>query len=347
MAVVEKGGREARSDYQLLWTGPRGLASLVAVRIHTGRTHQVRVHMAHIGNPLLGDATYGSRENAEWSRRPDMLASLAPRQMLHAFYLSFAHPESGEQVTLWRKPPEDFRKLLGGLTSECLRVGIVGMPGCGKSSLLGFLRDAGLPTFSADDSVTSLYGPDGDGAAMISQRFGGKYSLDDGAVDRPALFAAMKKSDNLCREVMDMVHPMVRHECDEFFKTHRDEPVAFAEIPLLLEGGWHKDGHVDFVVGIKCSDSKRTGEFRQARGMSSEALATFDSWQWPEEEKLKQCDMVLSNNNDLESLKSEAEVLHEKALEFLQKRNDEFSCWLDELWPSLAAEFDQLEKSDN
>ena len=118
MAVVEKGGREARSDYRLLWTGPRGLASLVGVRIHTGRTHQIRVHMTHIGTPLLGDGTYGSRENALWSRRPDKLAELAPRQMLHAFYLSFAHPESGQQITLWRKPPEDFCTLLSGLTRE-------------------------------------------------------------------------------------------------------------------------------------------------------------------------------------------------------------------------------------
>ena len=115
MAVLPKGGREARSEYRVLWTGPRGLASLVAVRIHTGRTHQIRVHMAHIGHPLLGDAAYGPRENAEWARRPDRLARMAPRQMLHAFYLSVPHPATGEPVTRWLAPPEDFRALLAGL----------------------------------------------------------------------------------------------------------------------------------------------------------------------------------------------------------------------------------------
>jgi len=339
MAVVEKGGREAKSDYRVLWTGPRGLASLVAVRIHTGRTHQIRVHMAHIGHPLLGDKAYGPRENSEWFRRPDSLGDLAPRQMLHAFYLSFTHPDSGERIALWRKPPEDFRTLLAALPRECLRVGIVGMPGCGKSSLLGFLREKGLPTFSADESVAVLYGTDGDGAAMIRQRFGGAYSFDDGAVDKPALFEAMKQSESLRREVMDMIHPMVRHECEEFFKVHRDEPAAFAEIPLLLEGGWHSEGRVDYVAGVRCPAEKRTGELREARGLSSGILAIFDSWQWPEEEKLKQCDVVLSNSMGLDVLRGEADSLHERTLEYSRQRNAEFSLWLEGLWPDLAEEF--------
>ena len=343
MAVVEKGGREARSDYRLIWTGPRGLASLVAVRIHTGRTHQVRVHMAHIGNPLLGDGTYGPRENAEWSRRPDSLAGLAPRHMLHAFYISFAHPQSGERVTCWHKPPDDFRTLLAGLPRECVRVGIVGMPGCGKSSMLGFLREKGLPTFSADDCVADLYAPGRDGALMIRQRFGGQYSLDDGAVDKPALFAAMKQSESLRREVMDMIHPMVRHKCEQFFRSHRDEPAAFAEVPLLLEGGWHQDGMIDYVAGIRCAREKRIGELRQARGVSSETLALFDSWQWPEKEKLKQCDLVLNNDKGLDALRSQAGLLQEKAQEHFKHRDKDLATWLEELWPGLAQEFDRGE----
>ena len=142
-----------------------------------------------------------------------------------------------------------------------------------------------------------------------------------------------------------MIHPMVRHECEEFFKVHRDAPVAFAEIPLLLEGNWHKDGHVDFVAGVKCPDTKRTGELREARGMSNEVLATFDSWQWPEEEKLKQCDIVLRNDKGLDALKAEAKMLQEKTAEILQQRDDEFSRWLEDLWPRLAEEFDQLAES--
>ncbi len=340
MAVVEKGGREAKSDYRVLWTGPRGLASLVAVRIHTGRTHQIRVHMAHIGHPLLGDAPYGSRHQADWLRRPDRLAELAPRQMLHAFYLSFAHPESDEQVTLWKKPPQDFLDLLSGLKRECLRVGVVGMPGSGKSATINFLRDAKLPAFSADESVAELYGSGGDGAVMIQQRFGGQYTLSDGAVDKPALFKAMCDSEGKRREIMDMIHPMVRHACEAFFQSHRDEKICYAEIPLLLEGGWHERGHVDGVVGVRCPDEKRTGELREIRGLDTETLAIFDSWQWPEEKKLEACDLLIENCGSLDDLKAEVERLRDWATERLEQRNAEFADWLDALWPRLAAEFE-------
>jgi 23S rRNA pseudouridine1911/1915/1917 synthase len=345
MAVVEKGGRDAKSNYRVLWTGPRGLASLVAIRIHTGRTHQIRVHMAHIGHPLLGDGVYGSRENIDWSRRPDRLAELAPRQMLHAFYLSFKHPDNGEQVTLYRQPPEDFQTLLGALTRECLRVGIVGMPGSGKSSVAAALREAGKPVFSADESVARLYGPDGDGAGMIRQRFGGEFSAEDGSVDKPALFAAMKKSDNMRREIMDLVHPMVRHECDEFFKANRDEPVAYAEIPLLLENGWNESGHVDAVVGVDCSPEKRTGELRNLRGLDEETLAVFDSWQWAEKDKLAACDLVLKNNEGLDELAAEAHRLRHWAEARFDQRNADFASWLEDLWPQLAEEFDKESKA--
>lgn len=343
MAVVEKGGREAKSDYRVLWTGPRGLASLVAVRIHTGRTHQIRVHMAHIGHPLLGDGPYGSRENAEWLRRPDRLASLAPRQMLHAFYLSFAHPDSGEKVTLWRQPPEDFLSLLGALTRECLRVGIVGMPGSGKSAVVRCLRDAGLPAFSADESVAELYGPDGDGSAMIRQRFGGQYSMDNGAVDKPRLFAAMRESEGFRREIMDTIHPMVRHACEMFFKENRDIPVAYAEIPLLLESGWHETGYVDAVAGVRCPDDKRTGELRKIRGLDVETMAVFDSWQWAEKDKLAACDLLIENCAGLDELCKETERLNEWALERFAQRNAEFDSWMNGLWATLAEEFDHEE----
>lgn len=101
MAVVGAGsGRVARTDYRRLAVGDVAgrEVSLVECRLHTGRTHQVRVHLRSIGHPLLGDALYGGPAGAPWPSR----------QMLHAWRLSFAHPGHGRSCTFRRDPPPDF-----------------------------------------------------------------------------------------------------------------------------------------------------------------------------------------------------------------------------------------------
>ena len=164
MAVAAKGGREARSSWRLVWSSPDGTASLLEVAIATGRTHQIRVHMAAIGHPIVGDAVYGPRENAVWKRRSGPLAKLAPRQMLHAWNLTFTHPILGRQLTFRLPPPADFWRLLLLLGRRPQRVGLVGMPGCGKSTLLQMFGATGFPVFSADAVVAALYAAGGDGA---------------------------------------------------------------------------------------------------------------------------------------------------------------------------------------
>lgn len=77
-----------------------GTAALLEVELGTGRQHQVRVHLAHIGHPVLGDRVY-AREPGD-----------APRQMLHARVLGFRHPETGQQVLVESPLPEDFRSVL-------------------------------------------------------------------------------------------------------------------------------------------------------------------------------------------------------------------------------------------
>lgn len=85
-------------------------ATLVEVEIKTGRTHQIRVHMAYMGHPILGDKTYGSARTTKVSGRiePD-------RQMLHAESLSFLHPETGHPMTFSAPPPQDMLAVIDGL----------------------------------------------------------------------------------------------------------------------------------------------------------------------------------------------------------------------------------------
>ena len=99
MAVTEKG-RPAVTHYETLAAGP--LASLLRVRIETGRTHQIRVHLAHLGQPVVGDSTYGRARHG----LPDGLK--IPRQMLHAHVLKIAHPRDGRPLVFTAPPPPDF-----------------------------------------------------------------------------------------------------------------------------------------------------------------------------------------------------------------------------------------------
>jgi 23S rRNA pseudouridine1911/1915/1917 synthase len=88
-----------------------GLADLVRVRLGTGRTHQIRVHLAHVGHPVVGDREYafgGSRRVTPSERRAaERLEALAPRQLLHAALLAFAHPVTGEALRIASEWPAD------------------------------------------------------------------------------------------------------------------------------------------------------------------------------------------------------------------------------------------------
>jgi len=112
MAVVV-GGRPALTRYRLLRSFARGAASLVECRLATGRTHQIRVHMAAIGHPLLGDPVYGGRRP-----RGDVLApALAGfgRQALDAVTLGFAHPTRGDTLRFTKKYDNEFNELISKL----------------------------------------------------------------------------------------------------------------------------------------------------------------------------------------------------------------------------------------
>ncbi len=91
------------------------LASLVQCRLETGRTHQIRVHMAHVGHPVVGDPDYGQAFRTKANRLPEPARSLAknfPRQALHAQLLAFPHPVTGEMMRFEAELPEDMAELV-------------------------------------------------------------------------------------------------------------------------------------------------------------------------------------------------------------------------------------------
>jgi 23S rRNA pseudouridine1911/1915/1917 synthase len=123
--AVRAGGREAVTHWQVLegYAGADGkpVASLLACTLETGRTHQIRVHLAHIGHPIMGDNTYGTGFKTKASRLgPKARAALEAlgRQALHAYLLNIEHPETSENLAFRSELPGDLRRLRGALAAN-------------------------------------------------------------------------------------------------------------------------------------------------------------------------------------------------------------------------------------
>ena len=118
--TVADGGRHAVTHAAVV--ARFGIADLVRVRLGTGRTHQIRVHLAHIGHPVVGDREYafgGSRRVTPSERRSaERLEELAPRQLLHAAALAFTHPVTGARVALTSEWPADLRPALADAAAD-------------------------------------------------------------------------------------------------------------------------------------------------------------------------------------------------------------------------------------
>lgn len=115
MAVLSQGGKRAVTHYRVLTRFPHH--THIRVKLETGRTHQIRVHMAHIGFPLVGDATYGKRFKIPKGATAELIETLKsfPRQALHAANLGLEHPATGEYCE-WSAPvPTDMQELLAAL----------------------------------------------------------------------------------------------------------------------------------------------------------------------------------------------------------------------------------------
>ena len=315
MAVVpeKKGGKNAHTEWLRLYADPEGLFSVAAVTIHTGRTHQIRVHMAETGHPLVGDPVYA----------PADVAAMAPRQMLHAYAIEFEHPvHSGQTMSFICPLPTDLEECIRKLSMKHARIVLTGCPGCGKSAALAMLGRMGFRTMSADQLVAEQYEPGADGWHLLRRHYGTRFTPDDSKpVDKKALAAAMA-DPVLRREINSLIHPLVFASVHDFFAQNED---SAAEVPLWFEAekplhamrvssapalaahGRHTEGEVPLppypptVITMTCPEKTRHDRLR-LRGWSDDTIALVDSWQLHESEKAARADHVVANNGSMEDL---------------------------------------------
>lgn len=108
--AVTAAGKPALTRYKLIESYAGGVASRVECRLASGRTHQIRVHMTHLGHPLIGDPLYGRAPRRLAGPGWDAVTQF-PRQALHAAVLGFVHPSNGQTLRFERAPPQDMTEL--------------------------------------------------------------------------------------------------------------------------------------------------------------------------------------------------------------------------------------------
>jgi 23S rRNA pseudouridine1911/1915/1917 synthase len=114
--TVDRRGKEALTQYKV--AGTAGPCDVLDLTLGTGRTHQIRVHLRHVGKPVLGDSTYGGR--GKWAttltatdrQKVDAALKVLKRQALHAVRLSLAHPRTGQTMSFEAEWPADMKKAL-------------------------------------------------------------------------------------------------------------------------------------------------------------------------------------------------------------------------------------------
>jgi dephospho-CoA kinase len=190
---------------------------------------------------------------------------------------------------------------------SALRVGLTGGIGSGKSTVAGWLRDAGFEVVDADLLVAGLYKPGGEGAAAVRDLLGPGMLNEEGGVDH-AKVAARVFSDPQARRALELaIHPLVRKSFQQI--EERTPGMVVLEATLLVEAGYGPD--FDLIVAVEAPCELRL-ERAVARGMSDEAVRGRLLAQGDGEERREAAHRMLDNSGDLDYLRRQVDELVEE-----------------------------------
>lgn len=294
MACSPKG-KYAYTEYKTLCTVASNrypsAVSLLSIRIATGRTHQIRVHLASIGHPIIGDTLYGAKQ-----------CSFISRPLLHAFRIIFEHPIQKRSMEYMKMPPKDFEDAFIACATQSTKVILTGCAGSGKSTVLQYFIQEGIPCCSTDNIVESLYCKENSLWHYCRQSYGTRFLNQDDTINKHALLLAMKESPQIKKEIERVTHSFVAHAVHEFWKNHIHAPYTIVEVPLYFESeDFRKNCPAGTIIAVISKEEERKKRMH-SKGWDKEKIEYVVKNQYDDTYKKEHADYIIENNSTLEDL---------------------------------------------
>lgn len=191
-------------------------------------------------------------------------------------------------------------------------IGLTGGIGSGKSSASSLFQELGAGVVDTDEIAHALTGPGGAAIPEIRRQFGADYIAADGSLDRPRMRRLIFGDPASKKKLETILHPLIRRQSQAQIAAMQ-QPYTLVVVPLLLETGAYRE-LISRVLVVDCSEEQQIARTVQRSRLTADEVRAIMAAQLPRNERLSRADDVLHNDNDIASLRRQAEILHAKYL---------------------------------
>ena len=191
-------------------------------------------------------------------------------------------------------------------------IGLTGGIGSGKSCAAGMFHELGAGIVDTDEIAHELTQPGGAAIAGIRRQFGADYIAADGSLDRARMRRLVFGDPASKKKLEAILHPLIREQSKARIAAAR-QPYTLVVVPLLLETGAYRE-LISRVLVVDCSEEQQIARTMQRSRLTADEVRAIMATQLPRRERLARADDVLHNDDDIASLRRQAEALHDKYL---------------------------------